>query len=116
MAPTLDTLPDEVLLDSLAPLLSVQQLLAIAQANHHLQAVFGECAQLHRSCSRALQTGQLTLSLLCSNILWRRRIREDFNVPPSVTAREDGWKELYGRLRRPVRPLSLAHVPSSPSY
>lgn len=44
MAPTLDTLPDEVLLDSLAPLLSVQQLLAMAQANHHLQAVFGECA------------------------------------------------------------------------
>lgn len=117
----LDTLPDEILLDSLAPLLPLPSLLALSQVNRHFWEATSECVS-PSAPPRAPALGRPSkLTPLStpsdSNTLWRRRASEDFNVPEGVTARVDGFKELYGRLRRPVRapPAARLASPGRPS-
>lgn len=108
----LNNLPDEVWLDNILPFVEIP-------------GKSPPPPSLAFSANPANDTDLLSLSLVnrhlhdvaSDNILWLRRIRCDFNVPPSVTARQDGWKELYGALRRPVRTTSsrdpasrLSHV------
>ncbi|KAL7408952.1 regulator of chromosome condensation 1/beta-lactamase-inhibitor protein II [Mrakia frigida] len=73
----LDSLPDEVILDNLLPFLDISSLLSLSQTNVHLAKVTGD------------------------NTFWRRKTKEDYNLPPSVSARSSGFKQLYSALRRP---------------
>ncbi|CDZ97300.1 FOG: RCC1 domain [Phaffia rhodozyma] len=74
---SLDNLPDELFLDNILPILPLTDLLSLSRVNKHIKQVVQD------------QT------------FWKRKIREDFNLPLTVTAREDGWKDLYLKLRRP---------------
>lgn len=115
---TLNSLPDEVLLDGLLPFLEIPSILALAQTNVHLARVTSESVLVELELASPL-TPALAASRArphtrrrsrsdpsacerrCSRTFWRRKIRRDYNLPPSVSARVDGWKELYSALRRP---------------
>ena len=67
----LKDIPDEVLLDNLFPNLDLQALLALSSVNR-------------------------ALALLGSDeLLWKRKLKDDFNFDGNVSARTSGWKFIY---------------------
>lgn len=73
----LKDIPLEVVLDNLFPLLPTTDL-------QHLGA-----------------TNKSFYTLAKDDLLWKRKIKEDFNFPESDTARTTGWKFIYQRLSNP---------------
>lgn len=49
----LDSLPDEVILDAIAPFLTLPSLLSLGQVNKHLRAVCSECVPRSRHAHRS---------------------------------------------------------------
>ncbi|KAG8835072.1 hypothetical protein FRC17_005425 [Serendipita sp. 399] len=73
----LEKLPQELLIDNLFPFLSLKDALNLFQTNKFF-------AQLGRD-----------------EVLWKRRLLEDFNFTSASNARSSGFKFLYSRLRSP---------------
>ncbi|KXN90148.1 SCF-associated factor 1 [Leucoagaricus sp. SymC.cos] len=77
MSPTFSDLPPEILIDNLLPLLPTADLLRLTRASKYFTS-------------------------LCSDeMLWKRRLREDFNFDGAGTARQTGWKFIYRGLYKP---------------
>lgn len=73
-----ESLPQELLIDDILPLLSLRDLLSTFQVNRF----FAKLGQ--------------------DEVFWRRRLREDFNYTSASNARNSGFKFLYSRLNKPM--------------
>ena len=74
---TLESIPVEVFLDNLLPLLPIVDL-------QHLGA-----------------TNKSFYKLTSDDLFWKRKIQQDYNFPDFDTARTTGWKFMYKRLANP---------------
>lgn len=102
MSSRLDALPDELLLDNILPLLDISGTLNKLMLNlEELKANTSLFAYLPDLLSVS-QTNHHIRNVSSDSTFWKRKIRADFNLPPSVTARQSGWKKIYAGLRRPV--------------
>ncbi|EPQ27034.1 uncharacterized protein PFL1_05318 [Pseudozyma flocculosa PF-1] len=75
--PTLLSLPDTVLIDTLSPHLTSRDLVSLRRTSKRARAVFDD------------------------EVLWKRRTLADFSFPPHASARVGGWRKLYRGLERP---------------
>lgn len=74
---SLPTLPIELILDQLLPLLPLPALAALSR------------------------TSKLFYMLTSDETFWRRRLLVDYNFSGNETARTTGWRGIYRRMARP---------------
>lgn len=75
--PRIDCLPKEVVLEGLLPILDLQDLMALRLTNKWF------------------------MNLTEDDLLWKRRLTEDFNFSGNKIGRTSGWESVYKGLRNP---------------
>lgn len=83
----LESLPQELYIDAIFPLLSLRSLLSLFQVNRFFATLGSD------------------------EVFWRRRLRDDFNFNVS-NARDRGFKFIYSRLNNP-RVFAWGYAPSN---
>jgi len=76
--PAFESLPQEILIDDIFPLLPLRDLLSTFQVNKF----FAKLGQ--------------------DEVFWKRRLKQDLNYTSVSNARSSGFKFLYSRLTKPM--------------
>lgn len=83
MPSSIESVPLDILVDSIIPYLPLKSLVSLSQT----------CKSLNELINSPTSS---------SDLIWRRLISRDLNFPVNNTARTTGWKNLYRKVSRPL--------------